>query len=74
MENSDLRDAAARALAILKKLAEHEGSVSLDDDLDDVLAVRFALLDAAQEHLAAGLDAVDAEGIERVPEPIAVAG
>jgi hypothetical protein len=68
MENSDLQSAAERALAILRKLDEHESNVALDDDPNAVIAVRFALLDAAQEHLAPALD------VEREPQPVVVAG
>ena len=74
MCKSDLRGAAERALAILKKLDAHESNVSIDEDPDAVMAVRFALLDGAQKELATALNALDPEDEARVFESLEVAG
>jgi len=47
----DTRGGLKRLRAVLSKLSDHEGNISVKDDPDEVMAVRFALLDAARKEV-----------------------
>jgi len=48
---SDTRDGLKRVRAVLGKLGDQEANVRAKDDVNDVMAIRFALLDAARDEV-----------------------